>query len=216
MTTIEEIDRLHIHIDPSERSLSRSFVSSIYKKYGHARNAIRDLMNLAGYNTLSTLEKEICGRWNLLDDAEMDNLFGAEEKEDIHAMFDKYTATFIFNEKNQLDSVGDIISSISGATDYISIMSFVYKGLLYSDIYSIKFSGYLKSAGEYSVRIVDMTNAAIICESTGNTNTTPSIVDFNAITNIPSNDSIFEVHVKRNSANDSGIVINSVIMLAVV
>ena len=55
---------------------------------------------------------------------------------------------------------------------------------------------------DYSVRIFNMTNSNIIAEATF-TNTTEQILDMGSLSNIPSNPSILEIHLKRNGGNNN-------------
>jgi hypothetical protein len=49
----------------------------------------------------------------------------------------------------------------------------------------------------YNIKIVDITNANTIVESTGNTDTVPSIVDLGALSSIPAGEAIFEIQAHR-------------------
>lgn len=49
----------------------------------------------------------------------------------------------------------------------------------------------------YSVRLYDATNETIIAEITGQTNTLEELINLGTISNIPEEEAIFEIHVKR-------------------
>lgn len=49
----------------------------------------------------------------------------------------------------------------------------------------------------YSVRLYDATNETIIAETTGKTNLTEEIVNLGTISNVPEDEAIFEIHIKR-------------------
>lgn len=52
-----------------------------------------------------------------------------------------------------------------------------------------------------SVRLYDLTNANVIAEVTNVGITTPSIIDLGIISNLPTSEAIFEIQVKRETAN---------------
>jgi len=56
-----------------------------------------------------------------------------------------------------------------------------------------------KDAGptSWDVRVLDITNALTIAAKTGNTGTSPEIVDLGVLTNLPTSPAMFEVQIKR-------------------
>ena len=86
-------------------------------------------------------------------------------------------------------------------SSYSKIGSFKYNGsdkighINYIDVIS-----YMQNGGEsYSVRIFDKTNGNVICEKTGLTNTTEEIIDLGDISNVPINESIFELQARHDT-----------------
>lgn len=55
------------------------------------------------------------------------------------------------------------------------------------------------TGAEYSVRLYDLTNARIIAEKTGLTNTEKEVIDLGTISNIPTNKAVLELHIKRTT-----------------
>jgi hypothetical protein len=49
----------------------------------------------------------------------------------------------------------------------------------------------------YSVRLYDATNETVIAETTGRTNLREEIVNLGTISNVPEDEAIFEIHIKR-------------------
>lgn len=218
MATITEIDSQHIVEIPAERSMSRVFVPSEYKTFGRARNQLKTLIdNAGGVEFLSQQEKEIVGRWSLISDsAVMDELFSASEQADIAKLLDDNSDDLTFTSPDNVDANTQLMKKVSGITSYITMFRFTYHGDRYSDIYNMKFVSHTESSGEYAVRVVDATNRTIIAERTGNTNTIDNIIEFTSISNIPLNEAVFEVQLRRTSNNSCDIHIHSLSLDAIV
>lgn len=71
-------------------------------------------------------------------------------------------------------------SDIIGTIDYIDIISKKDSGIT-----------------SYSVRVVDITNNLVIAEKTGMTNTTEDIQDLGTISNVPTDQAVFELQAKK-------------------
>ena len=81
---------------------------------------------------------------------------------------------------------------------YYKVKSFFISGKLKEDIKSIIIISNIKNdTDSYDVRVFDTINKTIIAEK-NLTNTSLGINDLGAITNVPDNESIFELQVKTN------------------
>jgi hypothetical protein len=205
MSTITDINRIHLHHVPGEQSLSSQFIPATYKTYGAARNAIKAIMDATGYENLEQGEKEICGQWMLITDSViLDGLFTPSEQETNSDFFKANTKVLTFSHSSVSNQNNAIIANITGTTSYIRIDEYKYIGSRYTNIEYIKCLAYTSTGGTYQIRLLDTTNGVIIGESDVQNNTTPQIFNIN-IASAPMTDCSIEVHVKRTSNNKATI-----------
>lgn len=103
------------------------------------------------------------------------------------------------------DGTNPYISTV--ATSYAVLSKFIYSGT--GDIgamTSIKATVSQASGGQTSIRIYDVTNALVIAELTGFNDTTTTIKNLGAISNLPAGEAIFEVQAKTNNASKTVFV----------
>ena len=89
----------------------------------------------------------------------------------------------------------DINQSNIKGINWVLINTFDFPGSIINNVTHIKFLGKLINGTSYDVKIFDYTNDTTICTQTF-TNTNTEILDMGTISNIPTTDVIFEVHVK--------------------
>lgn len=83
---------------------------------------------------------------------------------------------------------------------YTVIASFIYDGSLFKGISRVKILTELGGkSGTYDIKIYDKTNHNVLQEKTGEANTDKSIIKFDNLTNVPTNDSIIEISAKGTS-----------------
>ena len=89
---------------------------------------------------------------------------------------------------------------VSGDSTYFTAHTFPFQGTdALGAPKAIKaIAGWIDNTTQ-SVRVYDVTNNQVICERTDITNEYPSIEDLGALSNLPSDLSIFEVQLKRPS-----------------
>jgi len=103
------------------------------------------------------------------------------------------------------DGTNSYISTV--ATGYAVLSKFIYTGS--SDIGAItKIYATVSQANgaTTSIRIYDVTNALVIAELTGFNDTTTTIKDLGAISNLPSGQAIFEIQAKTSNASKAVLV----------
>jgi hypothetical protein len=100
---------------------------------------------------------------------------------------------------------GAEISKTSGS--YAHYFSFTYSGTIMFNLTSIHVIAKHSSASDYSVRIYDLTNAKVICEITGQTNSVKAIKNMGTLSNLPTGESIWEIQGLRtgNGSNSCEI-----------
>lgn len=85
------------------------------------------------------------------------------------------------------------------STSWTKLGSILFPGTIYSSITAIKILSYQQSQlNNHQIRVYDITNNNIVAEGTF-TNETLAINDLGTISNVPSNDSIFEIQGKGDS-----------------
>ena len=202
--TIKQINDKHIGHVASESGISRDFVPAVYKSFAETRYRIKVIMESTGYNSLTQIEKELCGRWYLLfrDQSEMDNLFSSQEQEEIYSFINKYTYHLISSRKvDPIATIGD--PTIPGITSYITKDEFLFEGSTHREILNIKVIACCESGTEYSIRVYDADSNNTIVEKNSLTNTTRQIINLGEIIYTPNSNTTLEVQVKRDSS-DSG------------
>lgn len=90
-------------------------------------------------------------------------------------------------------------SSIT-STAYTVISTFKYPGsLIIGPIDYIEIVSYMdNSVTNYDIRIINRENGDIIASKTGNTNKELQVMDLGTISNIPQQEAILELHVRKN------------------
>ena len=84
---------------------------------------------------------------------------------------------------------------------YVPIVRWIYPGSdNVGDISAIKALCHVVS-GSMSIRVFDFTNSLTICEKTGISNTSPTFHDLGAISNLPTGQAVFEIHVKGSGGS---------------
>lgn len=190
MSTITQIDNNHLTTELSGTTSSLIFHPCEYQNYGAARNAIKALMDSAGYENLTQAEKEIVGRWSLITDTdELNNLFDSDEQQQINQLYQSHIKIITSG------SITLISSSV-----YRTIESIIYKGDIANEIVKINLNAQaLTSDGNFSARMYDVTNNHLIAEQTGLTNTRPTIIDLGTIQYQPTNNCLLEIQIKKDS-----------------
>ncbi len=98
--------------------------------------------------------------------------------------------------------VGKSFDSMTAAKDSVESSSATYilmgKPFIYEGTNDVNAITVVKAitrvtAGDYDFRLQDVTNSLTICEITGLSNTTNAIIDFGAISNLPTDDAMFEI-----------------------
>lgn len=99
-------------------------------------------------------------------------------------------------------------------TDYSVQDSCIYGGSeTMGSIHKISGIGYMESNGlNYSIKIYDKTNNNVIAEKTF-TNTTSNIITFDTISNVPTDESILELHLKTGSKKNAFVPYLALYML---
>lgn len=87
--------------------------------------------------------------------------------------------------------------------NYAIASSFIYDGSIFKNIVKIGMLSELKndnnSNSNYSIKIYDQTNNLVLKEITGLTNSNKQIVNITDLSNIPTNESIIEIHIKTTN-----------------
>lgn len=105
------------------------------------------------------------------------------------------------------------INSKITTTNYEVVTSFIYEGTKNKIPFGAVNIGTMKNTTDsimYSVRLVDTTNNNIICETTGLSNDNFIIDSLGVVSNLPENNSLFEIQCKLNVVNEFGVLINAV------
>ena len=88
-------------------------------------------------------------------------------------------------------------------TNFFKVKTFYIKGKLTENIRNIKILSNIKNdTSSYTARIYDIANYNIIAEATF-TNTDSQLNDLGTISNVPNNESIFELQIKSNKTGQS-------------
>lgn len=194
MSTIEEIERLHI--EHRVEGLSESFVfkPATYATYGAARKVMNTLVGLTGIAGLSEVQKQIAARWSLVDDeTQLNNIMKADEQARVAAFHRSQIKTINSNSSDETTS------------QYYSKVSkeLIYDGTIYSTILSIDVIARANTSGDvYSIRLYDVNNSKVIAEKTGLSNSEIEIIDLGDILYQPENKTILELQIKRDSGSD--------------
>lgn len=135
-----------------------------------------------------------------------DSTLSASEETALNSLISAHTPdtskpkeTF-YTETSQIDS--------TKAMNYSRMIRFAYPGsdscgiINYVEVLSRMDVG----VTSYDVRLVDKLNNTVMAEATGLTNTTDSANDLGTISNIPTNRTILEIHVKHNGASGNAFV----------
>lgn len=202
MTTISEIDSDHVEVTRSNGNFRRIFKPAQFSRYGEALKSMKTLLDSIGYENLTLQEKQIVGRWNLIEDQdEIDRLFTSIEQQDITGFQEQYKVSLQFSI--QADSTLAVYRHLGGV---------IYNGDLHFKILSISVDSNASVAGTvYDCRIYDRTNRMVIAEKTGLTNTETQVIDLGEVRYYPTVNSVFSVQVRRTSG--TGIIeCNSVSM----
>lgn len=93
-------------------------------------------------------------------------------------------------------------------TAYTVVTNFNYKGSnSVGTINYIEVISYMDSTvTNYKIRVIDRNTGNILVEKTGLNNITPQLFDLGTITNVPSVNSMLEIHVYKNSTKDTDFV----------
>ena len=93
-------------------------------------------------------------------------------------------------------------------TAYTVVTNFNYRGsdAIGSINYIEAISHMDSTVTNYKIRVVDKNTGNILVEKTGLNNTTPELFDLGTITNVPSVNSMLEIHVYKNSTKDTDFV----------
>jgi hypothetical protein len=128
----------------------------------------------------------------------------------------KFNSSLSSEEQSTLNSIisshspnahiGNTITNIGmsntriDSTTYTTLTSFDFPGLnIWSDVSNIKIISLMEAGGDsYDVRIYDVTNNNLICSKTLN-NEYECISDLGSLSNLPSDESIFEIQAKINN-----------------
>jgi len=108
----------------------------------------------------------------------------------------KYVSVFSSNLKKQKKNT------------YTVVTNFNYRGSeAVGSINYIEAISYMDSTvTNYKIRVVDKNTGNVLVEKTGLNNTTPELFDLGTITNVPSLNSMLEIHVYKNSTKDTDFV----------
>lgn len=108
-----------------------------------------------------------------------------------------------------------IIDGSTNNTSYENLVSFIYwgtanggsltalKGIMYKN----------PNVTSYSARIYDITNDLVIAEVTGLSNDTAAIIDFGAISNLPTGNAIFEIQMFRTGGGAKYVYMDSISLI---
>ena len=194
MSTISEIDNQHMEYIVGDRAdiVTYRFKPGKYQTYGSARKAIKDILGPTGYPGLTHKEKEIVGRWNLINDQEeLDNLFGNEEQTAVINNHKSHKSCLVSSKLKQVKK-----------NSYFTIDQIRYDGSTIDEIDSIKVvSRATKSSTTYAIRVYDVINREVVAEKTDLNNTESQINDLGDILYQPSTDTFLEIQVKNISGN---------------
>lgn len=112
-----------------------------------------------------------------------------------------------------------IVSSRNGvktkAEVYTRVDHFIYPGstITASNVTRVLVNAQAESGVMYDVRLYDVSNGNEIAKVTGLTNETPGILSLGTVSNVPSSDAMFEIHIIRTAGSDpNGIVYYSTML----
>ncbi len=87
-------------------------------------------------------------------------------------------------------------------TVYFNLSNYTFDPDLINTVNHIEAITEMNSGGtSYSLRVMDRNSSNTVAEMTGQSNTTPTIIDFGTISNVPTSDAIFELHAKVADTN---------------
>jgi len=191
MSTIEEIENLHI--EHRLQGLSESFVfkPATYATYGAARKAMSAL--ISGLSELSETQKQIAARWSLIPSEELDSIMNADEQSRILAF-----------HKSQIKTIHSNSSEETSSEHYSKVSKeIIYDGTINSTILSVDVIARANSLGDsFSIRLYDLYNSKVVAEKTGLSNSQIEIIDLGDILYQPENKTILELQIKRDSGSD--------------
>lgn len=129
----------------------------------------------------------------------IDIIFSSELSIEEKELLDTVVRNHVDSNINIIDS-SIVISSASSVrtTNYIRVGTYIYAGSnTVGEILKITALSYMDTGiTNYSIRVVDSTNKKNLAENTF-TNTSEEIVVLTPINNIPTTESVLEVHVKK-------------------
>ena len=193
MSTIEEIENLHI--EHRLQGLSESFVfkPATYATYGAARKAMSVLMSGLELSELSETQKQIAARWSLIPSEELDSIMNADEQARILAF-----------HKSQIKTIHSNSSEETSSEHYSKVSKeIIYDGTINSTILSVDVIARANSLGDsFSIRLYDLYNSKVVAEKTGLSNSQIEIIDLGDILYQPENKTILELQIKRDSGSD--------------
>ena len=165
------------------------FKPETYKTYGQARKAMKNLMEQQGYNNLTQTEKEIVGRWNLIQDqTEFNNLFNSTEQQIITD-----------GHKSNIKTINSGTPKDTISLKYVVMDEIIFNSSFINEILNVVANTRCQEGVNYSIRLYDSLNHQTIAELTNLTNIRPSVIDLGSISNQPNTNTILEVQIKRNS-----------------
>lgn len=194
MSTIEEIENLHIEHRLQGLSESFVFTPATYPTYGAARKAMSNLISgITGLSELSESQKQIAARWSLIPSEELDDIMNADEQSRISAFHRSQFKTIHSNSSEETSS------------QYYSKVSkeIIYDGTINSTILSVDVIARANSINNsFSLRLYDVYNSKVVAEKTGLNNSQIEIIDLGDILYQPENKTILELQIKRDSGSD--------------
>jgi hypothetical protein len=113
---------------------------------------------------------------------------------------------FIVSSKNILKTT---------STSWTMVDNFMFPGssIASGNVYRILVNAQGESGVTFKIRIYNVSVLQEIASITGQTNTVPQIIDLGSLSNIPSTDAMFEVHVARTAGSDpNGILYQSTLL----
>ena len=126
-----------------------------------------------------------------------------EFNDDVHVDGDVEITGSLEVDGSPVDTTKDVntlyINRNSSSASYATIGEFIYSGTSVEGAISAFYATLSVDSGatSYEARIYDVTNAQVIAEMTGQTNTTQQIKDYGTVSNLPSGQALFQIQVKR-------------------
>lgn len=108
----------------------------------------------------------------------------------------KYVSVYPSNLKKQKKNAYTVVTNFNyRGSDSIGSINYI-EAISYMD----------STVTNYKIRVVDKNTGNILVEKTGLNNTTPELVDLGTITNVPSVNSMLEIHVYKTGTKDTDFV----------